>query len=71
MVAVSDGEGDPGGHAGDLGAEGSSRGFVLSHGQHDAYADEDTVPLAEAFRIVGHLVREGSPPTDASWTVDR
>ncbi|MFF3564009.1 hypothetical protein ACFYXS_28575 [Streptomyces sp. NPDC002574] len=71
MVALLDGEGDPGGHAVDPGAAGTSRGFVLSNGQHDAYADEDTVPLAEAFRIVWHLVREGSPPADASWTVDR
>ncbi|MDA2807926.1 hypothetical protein [Nocardiopsis suaedae] len=71
MVSLLDEEGDPGEHAVDPGAEGTSGGFVLSNGQHDEYRDEDTVPLEEALRIVGHLVGEGSWPPDASRAVDR
>ncbi|MFF0052194.1 hypothetical protein [Streptomyces sp. NPDC005498] len=71
MVVVLEGEGDPGEHAVDPGADGSSEGFVLSNGQHDEYPDEDTVPLEEAFRIVDHIVSKGSWPPNARWVVDR
>lgn len=71
MVMLLDGEGDPGEHAVDPGAEGSRAGFVLSDGQHDEYRDEDTVPVGEAFRIVEHVVSTGSWPADARWGVDR
>ncbi|MFB7368836.1 hypothetical protein ACFC0D_03170 [Streptomyces sp. NPDC056222] len=71
MVVLMEGEGDPGEHAVDPGAEGSSDGFLLSNGQYDEYLDEDTVPLGEAFRIVDHIVSKGSWPPDARWLADR
>ncbi|MFG2899771.1 hypothetical protein ACGFZH_22145 [Streptomyces zaomyceticus] len=71
MVMLLEEEGDPGEHAVDPGAEGSSCGFVLSNGQHDEYPDQDTVPLGEAFRLVEHIVGTGSWPADARWVVDR
>ncbi|MFB6716189.1 MULTISPECIES: hypothetical protein [unclassified Streptomyces] len=71
MVMLLDGEGDPGEHAVDRGAEGRSDGFGLSNGQDDEYPDADTVPPAEALRIVRHLLSAGTPPADAAWTVDR
>ncbi|WP_405728930.1 hypothetical protein OG607_27485 [Streptomyces sp. NBC_01537] len=71
MVMLLDGEGDPGEHAVDPGADGWSIGFVLANGQHDEYPNEDTVPLEEAFRILGRIITEGSPPSDAAWSVDR
>ncbi|WP_460937952.1 hypothetical protein [Phycicoccus ginsengisoli] len=65
-------DGDPGEHAIDPdGGAGSSGGFVLENGQVDEYPDRDTVPMGEALRIVGHLVSDGVPPSDASWQVDR
>ncbi|MEU5400754.1 hypothetical protein ABZ348_15850 [Streptomyces sp. NPDC005963] len=71
MVMLLAGEGDPGEHAVDPGADGWSEGFLLANGQHDEYPDEDTVPLAHAFRIVAHVLAVGSPPPDAPWSVDR
>ncbi|MFC5744949.1 hypothetical protein [Actinomadura rugatobispora] len=71
MVMLLDGDGDAGEHASDSGAAGWSDGFVLENGQHDEYPDEATVPLEEAFRIVGHILTVGSPPPDADWAVDR
>ncbi|MGW1086449.1 hypothetical protein ACWD4L_08880 [Streptomyces sp. NPDC002596] len=43
----------------------------LENGQNDEYPDEDTVLLSEAFRIVRHIIVNGTPPADAAWTVDR
>ncbi|MET8731247.1 hypothetical protein ABZV81_29335 [Streptomyces parvus] len=71
MVMLLEEEGDPGEHAVDPGAEGSSDGFVLSNGQHDEYPDEDTVPIGEAFGLVEQIVGTGSWPADARWVVDR
>ncbi|MDA2811022.1 hypothetical protein O4J56_10275 [Nocardiopsis sp. RSe5-2] len=71
MTVLLGEDGDPGEHAADPGAEGTSGGFVLSNGQHDAYPDEDTVPLDEAFRIIGRILRDGSWPSDAPRVVDR
>ncbi|MFD7895601.1 hypothetical protein [Streptomyces sp. NPDC059743] len=71
MVMLLDGDGDPGEHALDPGAEGSSEGFVLSNGQNDEYPDRDTVPIGEAFRLVEHIVSTGSWPSDARRAVDR
>ncbi|MFD3919703.1 hypothetical protein [Streptomyces sp. NPDC058595] len=71
MVMLLAGEGDPGEHPTDPGAEGWSDGFVLANGQSDAYPDADTVPLDEALRIVRHVLATGGPPADAAWTVDR
>lgn len=71
MVMLLDGEGDPGAHASDPGAEDWSDGFILENGQNDEYPDEDTVLLSEAFRIVRHIIVKGTPPADAAWTVDR
>ncbi|MFL9680691.1 hypothetical protein [Streptomyces sp. KL110A] len=71
MVMLLDDEGDPGEHAVDPGAQGSSDGFVLSNGQGEEYPNEDTVPICEAFRLVKQIVAMGSWPADARWTVDR
>jgi hypothetical protein len=71
MVMLLEEEGDPGEHAVDPGAQGSSDGFVLSNGQDDEYPDEDTVPVHEAFRLVKQIMDTGSWPTDARWVVDR
>ncbi|BCL18218.1 hypothetical protein ACPCBX_06070 [Streptomyces tuirus] len=71
MVMLLEAEGDAGEHAVKPGAVGSSKGFVLSNGQHDEYPDEDTVPIGEAFRLVEHIVSTGSWPADACWVVDR
>ncbi|MFE5913958.1 hypothetical protein ACFQ6B_33415 [Streptomyces wedmorensis] len=71
MVMLLEDEGDPGEHAVDPGALGSSDGFVLSNGQYDEYPDEDTVPICEAFRLVQQIVGTGFWPEDARWAVDR
>ncbi|AJE39488.1 hypothetical protein CP978_05575 [Streptomyces nodosus] len=71
MVMLLEDEGDPGEHAVDPGAQGSSDGFVLSNGQDDEYPDEDTVPIGEAFGLVKQIVGTGSWPADARWVVDR
>ncbi|MFH8805555.1 hypothetical protein ACH4F6_39475 [Streptomyces sp. NPDC017936] len=71
MVMLLEGEGDPGEHAVDPQAEGSSDGFVLSNGQHDEYPDHDTVRIDEAFRCVRHIVSTGVWPADARWVADR
>ncbi|MFG2562927.1 hypothetical protein [Streptomyces sp. NPDC048496] len=71
MVMLLEEEGDPGEHAVDPGANGSSEGFMLASGQHDEYPNEDTVPIGEAFRIVDHIVSKGSWPPDARWVADR
>ena len=71
MVMLLDGDGDPGEHAVEPGARGSSAGFVLSNGQHDEYPNEDTVAIGEAFRIVDHIVSRGSWPPDTQRVADR
>ncbi|WP_369142086.1 hypothetical protein [Streptomyces sp. R44] len=71
MVMLLEEEGDPGEHAVDPGAEGSSGGFVLANGQDDEYPDEDTVPIGEAFRLVAHIVGTGSWPAGVCRVVDR
>jgi hypothetical protein len=69
MVLLHGGGDDPGEHAVDPAATGRSGGFVLTNGQHDVYPDEDTVQLAQALRIVAHLLTTGEPPADAPWSV--
>ncbi|MEU9670499.1 hypothetical protein AB0E25_33995 [Streptomyces bobili] len=69
-VMLLEEDGDPGEHAVDPEAEGSSDGFVLSNGQDDEYPDQDTVPIGEAFRLVEHIVDTGSWPADAQWVGD-
>ncbi|WP_030422325.1 hypothetical protein VM636_03340 [Streptomyces sp. SCSIO 75703] len=71
MVVLLARQGDPGEHAVDPGAEDWSDGYALANGQDDAYPDEDTVPLDEAFRIVEHIVGTGTWPADARWVSDR
>ncbi|MFD7974266.1 hypothetical protein [Streptomyces sp. NPDC059071] len=71
MVMLHEEEGDPGEHATDPDAQGSSGGFTLSNGQNDEYPDEGTVPMHEALRLVQQIVGSGSWPTDARWVVDR
>jgi hypothetical protein len=53
------------------GATGWGEGYILANGQHDAYPDDDTVPLTDALRNVGHILTTGMPPTDGSWSVQR
>ncbi len=71
MVMLLEEEGDPGEHAVDPGAQGSSNGFVRSNGQDDEYPEEDTVSIHEAFRLVKQIVGAGTWPTDACWVADR
>ncbi|MFF2957228.1 hypothetical protein ACFVVU_38560 [Kitasatospora sp. NPDC057965] len=71
MVILLEEEGDPGEHATDAGAEGTSSGFVLSNGQRDKYLDQDTVPIREAFELIEHILGTGSWPADARWAADR
>lgn len=71
MVMLLEEEGDPGEHAVDPGAQGSSDGFVLSDGQADEYPDEGTVPIGKAFGLVEQIIGTGSWPADARWVVDR
>jgi hypothetical protein len=70
MVMLLDGAGDTGEHAVDPGVGGWSNGFVLANGQRDEYPNEDTVPLADALRIVESIVATGSPPADTVWVAD-
>ncbi|MFF3462946.1 hypothetical protein [Streptomyces sp. NPDC002619] len=70
LVMLLDGDGDSAGHAVDPAARGTSGGFVLGNGQCDAYADRDTVPLAEALRIVRYVLGTGAPPADVVWAAD-
>ncbi|MFF2014298.1 Imm1 family immunity protein [Streptomyces sp. NPDC058195] len=73
LVMLLDRPGDPGEHATDPRADSAdwSDGYVLANGQEDEYPDAETVPLAEALRIVRHILTTGRPPSDASWTIDR
>ncbi|MGW7820762.1 hypothetical protein ACWGLF_22145 [Streptomyces puniciscabiei] len=71
LVMFLDGEDDPGAHAVSAGPAGLSGGFRTANGQCDAYPDEATVPLDEAFRIVRDLIGTGRPPADTGWAVDR
>ncbi|MEV3959479.1 hypothetical protein AB0M34_01070 [Nocardia sp. NPDC050193] len=71
MVMLLDGAGDPGEHAVGPGAECWSERLVLANGQHDEYPDADTVPVADAFGVVRHIVATGSWPADARRVADR
>ncbi|MFI1600065.1 hypothetical protein [Streptomyces venezuelae] len=71
MVMLFDEGDDPGEHAVDPDAAGSSDGFVLRNGQNDEYPDEDTVPIHEALRLVEQIVGTGCWPADAHWVADR
>lgn len=70
MVMLLDREGGSSRHAADPGACGSSKVFVLTNGQHDEYPNEDTAPTGEAFKIVDHIISNGSWPADAPWVSD-
>ncbi|MER5465511.1 hypothetical protein ABT010_33445 [Streptomyces sp. NPDC002668] len=70
MVMLLDDEAEPGEHAVTPEAAGRSKGFILANGQHDEYPDEDTAPLADALRIVDHILTAGAPPGDTAWSVD-
>jgi hypothetical protein len=70
MVLLFDADGDSE-NAVSPGATGWGEGYILANGQHDAYPDDDTVPLADALRIVSHILTTGRPPTDGSWSVRR
>jgi hypothetical protein len=71
LVMLLEEPGDAGEHAVDPTGTGQQGGYVLSNGQHDAYSDRDTVPLAQALVIVEHIVDHGRPPVGVNWHVDR
>lgn len=64
-------EGDPGEHAVDLGAEGRSGGFILLNGQHDHYANRDTVLFDQACDVVCSIIDLDEWPEHVSREVDR
>ncbi|WP_371677472.1 hypothetical protein [Streptomyces sp. NBC_01276] len=64
MVALVDGEGDPGEHLVDPRAEGVSGGYLLSNGQIDTYSDRETVPFPVACRAVEHFIEHDAWPHD-------
>jgi hypothetical protein len=70
MVMFMPEPGDPGSHAIDPGADGRQDGYVLDNGQHDTYADRDTIPLDDALRAVDHIVAHGRPPAGVPWEDD-
>jgi hypothetical protein len=63
--------GDEGEHAVDPAAAGEMGGYILSNGQHDSYANADTVELSVACAIVQHIVDRGGPPAGTRWQPDR
>jgi len=69
MIVLMNEPGDPGEHAVDGDAEGSSSGYVLSTGQVDEYADRDTVSWDAALQALEALV--DGEPSPVSWHVDR
>jgi hypothetical protein len=71
MVMLLDEPGDPGEHAIDPAASGEQEGYVLENGQHDTYANRDTVPLDLGLTLVEHIVDHGRPPSSAAWEIDR
>jgi hypothetical protein len=68
MVLLFDADGGSR-NAVDPGATGWSEGYLLANGQHDAYPDDDTVPLPEALRIIGRILTTGEPPADRPWSI--
>ncbi|HEV2346780.1 MAG TPA: hypothetical protein VGS97_21945 [Actinocrinis sp.] len=64
-------EGDPGEHAVDLGAEGRSGGCILLNGQHDHYANRDTVLFDQACDVVRCIIDLDEWPEHVSREVDR
>ncbi len=71
MVMLLDESDDSGQHAIDPDARGEQGGYVLENGQHDTYANRDTVAFDVALVIVEHVVDHGRPPEDGAWEIDR
>lgn len=71
LVMLLEEPSDAGEHAIDPARTGEMGGYVLENGQHDTYANADTVELAVALTIVKHIVDHGHPPPNAAWHVDR
>ncbi|MFJ9548195.1 hypothetical protein [Streptomyces erythrochromogenes] len=71
MVALLNGEGDPGEHLVDPRAEGTSDGYPLPNGQVDSHACRDTVPFDVAARAAGHFIEHGTWPADVTVEDDR
>ena len=44
---------------------------MLENGQHDTYANRDTVALDVALALVEHLADHGRPSADVAWEIDR
>ncbi len=71
MVMLLDHDDDPGQHAVDRDATGTSAGFLLTNGQQDSYPDRDTVALALGVDVVAAILTSGRAPTDAVWEIVR
>lgn len=70
MVVLLAFAGDPGGHAVDPTATGSSAGFILDNGQNDEYPDTDTVDVGTAMRII-EAIADGRAVPPRQWHDDR
>ncbi|NXY96488.1 hypothetical protein HYE82_19255 [Streptomyces sp. BR123] len=66
MVALLDGEDNPGEHLVDPRGESSSDGYVLSNGQVDSYADRDTVAFDVAGHAVAYFIEHGTWPAEVT-----
>lgn len=70
LILMTDAD-DPGEHAIDPGAEGSSDGFLLLNGQNDRYANRDTVEFHTGLRSLRQLIDSGTWPEDVHRENDR
>ena len=71
MLMLMTDDDDPGEHAVEPGAEGSSDGFLLLNGQNDRYANRDTVEFSVAIRSLRQLIDSGTWPEHVSYESDR
>lgn len=71
MLVLMTDEDDPGEHAIDPQAEGSSDGFMLLNGQNDTYANRDTVPFSIGMKSLWHIIDVGTWPENVRRESDR
>jgi hypothetical protein len=45
----------------------SQGGYILENGQHDSYADRETVPLDQAIEAVRYIVDNATPDPRIQW----
>lgn len=58
-------------HAVDPAAQGTSDGFIRTNGHSETYPDQDTVPIAQAYAIVQHLLSHGTWPPGTQQAPDQ